>query len=794
LNILFLLLFDSAFGETSLVTSKPRGGTILCIRQKAELLRLNRSDFNEILRNMSDQVDFQTSSTRDVIVRAKRRNFELLGSVRIIRNVTRGIPEFDAMEEKELHSLLEKLSVRYYESGEELYAKYSKARECYMLLDGSVTMKDHNGESMYEIQSRGKSFGMMGLLERQSRAMSVVCDNDDGCICLVIDSETYHKYWKGKMDRHFSTIIGTLKKAQSLGSKDSKELDMVATFAVPVQLPRGAILRLGEVSPKEQHHHSVLYVVSGECELKMQKSSKNDNNNNYSHDAMPLHGTATTATTITTFNAVRPSSSSGKRRPTSARSKRGVLSSSTEEIGPAALVGPGMVLGNIFKGYSGSEDDDNDGRHTSHSHHHRGHHRHHSSSNSNHCTLKCTRPTILIRLRTHYLHHCLKPDTLHHLRLCTTSHLKWLQNQTTTMDKIQQMQAVEKLARLPQCQIMPGMSDQERETHEARLRTEKFAKRMKQAQDAVFSSGINSKDKSQRRRTRPTSASLASRSESPFEAVQMNNDINGSTILETSRKHQTRNVFSEQDTRVVAMHIMHKVDKILNGGKNKTNGWRLPSNAGSAVGISAGSGHVAATSSFNATASLKPSLKQRWTDMKKGLKNAKKNSKAINHKRKKNEHRIDGSEREVRSLLERHAATVNCITEMPSEMIPMRTQTYDRTGRSEGGRILSLGTHRSTYLSSIFAQLGRSGIVSTQKHNTTMKMSMPTPQGGEKGEKGEKGTKKRRNRRGRRKKFKNATRGQIVIFAIDRREKKNKKELTQAPKQMFDSLNYNRFV
>ena len=51
-----------AFGETSLVMSKPRGGTVICIREKAEVLRLNKSDFNNILRQMSDKIDFQSSS------------------------------------------------------------------------------------------------------------------------------------------------------------------------------------------------------------------------------------------------------------------------------------------------------------------------------------------------------------------------------------------------------------------------------------------------------------------------------------------------------------------------------------------------------------------------------------------------------------------------------------------------------------------------------------------------------------------------------------------------------------
>ena len=93
-----------SFGETALVTSKPRGGTVLCIRERTELLKLSKQDFNEILKGMSDKVDFQASATRDIIIRAKKQNFDMLGSVQVIRNIVRGIPEFDRMVFKEVNS------------------------------------------------------------------------------------------------------------------------------------------------------------------------------------------------------------------------------------------------------------------------------------------------------------------------------------------------------------------------------------------------------------------------------------------------------------------------------------------------------------------------------------------------------------------------------------------------------------------------------------------------------------------------------------------------------------------
>ena len=735
---------------------------------------------------MSDKVDFQSSSTREVIVRAKKKNFDLLGSVRIIRNVTRGIAEFETMNADELHSLFEQISVRYYNSGEEIYSRYSKGRECYMLIDGSVSMLDSNGETLHEIVERGQSFGMYSLLEHQTRPLSVICDHDEGCICLVISDNVYHEKWKGKMDRKYSNIIEILKKSKSLGPKiDAKELDLLASFAVPVTLPRGAVLRWPESnhqSQQEQHHNhnSVFYMVTGECELHVRTQNKFQSSTSSSIEERSNYDSI--------INTARPPSSSKGTRPTSARTKRGMLSTRVEEIGPSSLVGAGMILGEI---YSNHHHDTNDGRSTSHSHHH--HHQSTAVFDTNTYSLKCTRPTLLLRLSTRHLHHCLKTDTLNHLRLSTTSHLEWLQSQTACKDKTQQMQANEKRARLPTSKVMPGMSNAEREAHEGILRAKQFQKKAQEAKDKVFKMelgmgvsggdgytklGRSARSARSGRSGRPSSAaSNSARSQSPFEDIDSEDNIDNGDNTTDRRAY---NLFAEQDTRVTAMRVMAKVDKILNG--NKRNGISYNTDSIDSTTLS--------ISPIRTNQKIpKHSLKKRWSNMKVALNNAEKSSKALNRKRKKTEKKLRKSEIYAKQILARHAATVNGdVYAMNSEMIPMRTKLI-KDPASEGGRLLSLGAHRNDYLGNIFAQLGRSGIVdrsrsesrstSTTSIMTASVTSMTTSTS----------TRKKKKR----KKKKKSKIGKVQN-AIDRREPNRKSRLKTQPMQMFDSLNYNRFV
>ena len=120
------------------------------------------------------------------------------------------------------------------------------------------------------------------------------------------------------------------------------------------------------------------------------------------------------------------------------------------------------------------------------------------------------------------------------------------------------------------------------------------------------------------------------------------------------------------------------------------------------------------------------------------------------------------------------------VSELPSEMTPMRTRRLQETvGR---GKLLSIGSKRSDYLRTIFAQLsGTKGAESITADSNGRTSSVSTS--------GNSSRKRRRKRSAKKKK-----KIRVVQHAIHRREGNRKDRILAQPTQMFDSLNYNKFV
>ena len=135
---------------------------------------------------------------------------------------------------------------------------------------------------------------------------------------------------------------------------------------------------------------------------------------------------------------------------------------------------------------------------------------------------------------------------------------------------------------------------------------------------------------------------------------------------------------------------------------------------------------------------------------------------------------------------------IDDILAMPSEMTPMRTRMIE--DNSAGGRLLSIGKHRNDYLGTIFSQLGKSdGILSDSSGRLTRSSQVNQKSNRSRNQSSRSG----RSINGRRrKKKKKITKKQhiFVQHAIHRREANRSERIMTQPSQMFDSLNYNKFV
>ena len=739
----------------------------------------------------------------------------MLGSIQVIRNVTRGIPEFDhmnKMNKTELYDLLQLLNVKYYKRGEILYSKFEQSKEAYMLIDGSVSFRDGNNDIVYEMYGKGRSFGMVGLLERQSRSMTVSCENNEGCICLVIDSKTYHTRWKNRMDRNFAQIVATIQK-KTLGKIDMKELTMVATCAIPLVLPRGAMLQYpeninvnaaagsagdeGDEGEEGYLHHSqdsVLLVIEGECELKtIHKCGLNKVNdttlgsNNQNH-----------AKKSATNGFKRPSSSSRTRRPVSART-RSILQRATSTTSTtfttfttsttdhtdhstssaASLIGPGMIVGDIFSP---------------------------SGKSAASYTLKCTRRTVLIRLRTHHLHHFLKSDTLQKMKLSTASHINFLKSQNSIMQR-QHNHHQQQMDHPHHKPNIPGRSTKERQQHELKLRLGRFTKEANDAHAAiVLMSG---------RSTSPTVGTAESENrkkdrqedEKDFEK-DFENPATAATEVSVCRKstraRPAHNIFANKNAATVAVIVMNKVKGLLSKNNNSNEGGGGSSCSTGSSGSSGSSGTIL-TSPLRSTGKVKyQSIKERWSNMKLSLENAESFHKGIQKSQARDTNLLKNVENEVRGVLSRPPTIFSGVCALPSEMTAMRTRTMQ--DNSGGGRLLSIGQHRNTFLSNIFAQLGTSGglLSKTGERADSSGRSSGSRSGSRTGTgrssshgsiHGSSLLSKGGGKRKKKKRKKKTRQSHVLVqHAIDRRGEKRSERILTQPKQMFDSLNYNKFV
>ena len=412
------------------------------IREEAELLRLDKDHFKKILSEVSNKIDFQSVNTREIIMRAKKRGFSLLGSGRILKSATKGIPEIDALAPDELEQLISRLSISFFPSGEYIFNRFEPSRECFMLLDGTVSLEGAN-DATFKISDRGTSFGQSGVLLGHTRAVSCRASSEDGAICLMIDQDTYHEMWKGRIDRHYSQIVSCMIERQTFGAKyDPREMSLVAACAVPLMLPRGARFIHPCVQSFPCWKNSVLMVIDGEVECTQDTG-------------------APTAIPAGKLVPTRPFSASaaqraktGFSRPPGGRPNIGkrVIYGARSSRGSSSLAGPGMLIGKILERSESRSSN--------------------TKSMVSDTHIFCTRPSLIIGLECEHLRSFLKLDSLLSIQTRSKMHHQWIEGQQKTHQKVHKEQSQVHVNRQPIVRDMPGRSAKEQEAHEAKMRNQ----------------------------------------------------------------------------------------------------------------------------------------------------------------------------------------------------------------------------------------------------------------------------------------------------------------------------------
>lgn len=627
--------------------------SLIGIREQAELLRLDKIDFKNILAGISGKIDFHSANTRELIVRAKDKGFSLLGSMQILTSITKGIPEFDILAENDREKLFSKLSVSYFAPDEYIYKRYEPARECFMLLDGSVCLEDAS-DSSFEISKKGTSFGQTGVLLHHTRAVSCrVSSEAKGAICLIVDSDTYHKMWKGRFDRHHAKILSCMIQRQTFGSKyDAREMSLISAAATAQVLPRGATFAHPGGKSYTCWMDSLLMIITGEVECLQESRSISSVSGTLvpTRPSSASHWHRRHKTRASFFKGLRPNV--GNRVVYANGSSRG-----------SSLAGPGMIIGQLKS-----------------SDHFRSQSIHSNLSVTN---IRCTRESLIIGLKYKHLHDFLKSDTISNLKIRSNEQEEWIDDlrETDKLVRDKETKALEE--RKESVQMMPGKSAKDQRAHEARMRNlylekEKAARKQMQLNDPV----------NKGRSSRQYVGNIFLDADPKETAHQVMRKA--AMVFELDKKKSVESLLSmsnepsEKYRGTVFERTMNKLksDKEYRDSSRKLSikeRWKRLGNKNSQSG-----------------SLLAPSARSRVAA---GMTIQLATNKADHEK----------------SAIRGNRLTISRLRNHTDERGQQNTHIQDRAPNYPQGRILALGQHRSAYLNAIFAQLGKKGIVSAEK-------------------------------------------------------------------------------
>ena len=100
--------------------------------------------------------------------------FRKKGNTNPVRKILGQIPIFENLSDQELSEVVRLTHERIYKNDEFVFKKLAPAEGMYVILDGSVEIKDADSDTIFALLDTGDFFGELALLDEEPRSASAI--------------------------------------------------------------------------------------------------------------------------------------------------------------------------------------------------------------------------------------------------------------------------------------------------------------------------------------------------------------------------------------------------------------------------------------------------------------------------------------------------------------------------------------------------------------------------------------------------------------------------------------------
>ena len=261
------------FGEASLQTGRPHGTSVVA-REKSELLRIDKADYDAILRLRDNRLAFRPNELARWVLALQKRaerigpNDQVLVSLkrRVMNALLRPLPVFARMSAATFDKLIDDGIMRpetfLKDSG--VYTATSPATFVAIIVVGSIEFyTSKNRDHCLLIAKQGDIVGNLEIVWDCPRLVGARPATDT--FCMVLDRQHYEQYWRNVHDESLYTTAVALQDYPSLFSISPADQFQLFFAVQRRRLPRGTVF------VAEDMRDEILIVLSGEQQLVLRK-------------------------------------------------------------------------------------------------------------------------------------------------------------------------------------------------------------------------------------------------------------------------------------------------------------------------------------------------------------------------------------------------------------------------------------------------------------------------------------------------------------------------------------------
>ncbi len=262
-----------SFGEKSLQKEKEIGRRLATIvaATHTELIRLDQSDYQSILRKTNKKIQFQPSKEKErakMLMKAASKvhtanyikNRAALTEVkRQLRLMLDESPIFDRLDSKTKLTLEDAFAAETYASSNTIFLQGDHASKFYIIVYGEVSLYD-GSNTIVKTLVKGQCFGDLSLIWRTSQLIEARAESD--VICVTLSRSEYDSLWREKLDQGQAESALFFRALSIFKNCPLTSLGCIFLSTHITLHSRGAIIGANEYSPDY-----LLFILRGECQV-----------------------------------------------------------------------------------------------------------------------------------------------------------------------------------------------------------------------------------------------------------------------------------------------------------------------------------------------------------------------------------------------------------------------------------------------------------------------------------------------------------------------------------------------